>query len=215
MRVAMTKTSDYPHWREALFGNSHVANLWCAIKYFIWHGAHLLLALLGVALFVLVKAYRGLKRAVGYVTPDSAPSMPTPDVDLREKLTSETASEAGIVLLVLLLIGWSSYLGYVLLMYALANPILFLAWVGGATLCVVALVIGVFIALKLELGKRSKQAAKVTGVKTVKTASKVKEKTKNTPGLRRILGYCPVSMSLEPKWYESFTERLFGEKPEL
>jgi hypothetical protein len=203
--------SKYPHWKTALMGNGHVANLWCAIKYFIWHGAHLLLAVLGVALFVLVKGYRGIKRVLGYVTPDSTPSVPTPDLNLREKLTSETASDAGIVVLVLLLVGWFGYLGYALLMYALANPILFLAWVGGITLAVVALAIGAIIAIKLELGKRTKQTAKVTGVKTVETASVVKEKSKETRGLRRLLGYCPVSMSLEPKWFDSFTERLFGD----
>jgi len=209
----MTETeSEYPHWKEALFGNGKVANLWCAVKYGIWHGAHLLLAVLGVLLFVLVKAYRGLKRVLGYVTPDSAPTVPTPNIGLKEKLTSERASDAGIVAFLLICIGWFGWLAYEVIVYALANTITFLAIVGGITLGIIALIIGIVGVLLIEkhfgVKERSKKTVKVTGVKTAEKAGAVKEKSKETPLFRRILGYCPVSMSMEPKWFNSFAEKL-------
>lgn len=44
---------EYPHWKTALFGNGHAANLYCAVKYATWHVAHLLLVAIG-AVFVVV-----------------------------------------------------------------------------------------------------------------------------------------------------------------
>jgi len=203
--------SEYPHWKTALFGNGHAANLYCAVKYAIWHGAHILLAIIAVAGVVLYKALNLAARAIRRVAPESSPNVPPPDVDVRAALTSERASNIGIIALVIALIVWFGWIAYELLLYALANTILFFAWIGGVTVALVLLAISSLIAAKLSLGERSKQAAVATGATTKRKAGAVKEKSKETRGLRRLLGYCPVSMSLEPKWFDSFTERLFGD----
>lgn len=53
-------SDDYPSPREALFGNGHTENLYCAAKWLMWHGIHLFLvafwggALAFVALIALI-----------------------------------------------------------------------------------------------------------------------------------------------------------------
>lgn len=44
----MNDDDHYPTVREALFGNGHTANLYCAIKYFMWHLIHIMFAIMGV-----------------------------------------------------------------------------------------------------------------------------------------------------------------------
>lgn len=58
-------TDDYPHWRTALFGNGHVAYLYCAVKYTLWHLFHVLFVVVGVGVIVLtippLLGWRGLR----------------------------------------------------------------------------------------------------------------------------------------------------------
>lgn len=44
----MTDDDYYPTVREALFGNGHTANLYCAVKYIMWHLIHIIFAALGL-----------------------------------------------------------------------------------------------------------------------------------------------------------------------
>jgi len=213
----MTETeSEYPSWRTALFGNSHAANLYCAVKYFIWHAAHALLAVPALALFLLVKAYHGLQYVSETISPERTPAVPTPDMNVKEKFTSEKASKAGIWVLLVLLVGWFGYLGYVLVLYILANTVQFLAIVGGIALAIIVLAVGVRAAMFFDnrhnLVERTKGGAKQTTTRTVRTAGVIKEKSKETPLVRRVLGYCPVSMSIEPRWFDAYSELLFGEE---
>lgn len=201
--------NEYPHWKEALFGNGHVANLWCAIKYFVWHGAHLLLALLGLVLFLAIKAYQALDTAIGYAASDDSP---LPNVNLKEKLTSELASNIAIGVFLLICAVWFGFVGYHIILFALANTIMFLAAIGGITLAVIAITVGGFLALVIEdkFGPKGKgkQAVTITGVKAAEKVGTVKEKSKETPLFRRLLGYCPVSMSMQPKWLDTFADSL-------
>lgn len=60
-----TDDDHYPHWRTALFGNGHIANVYCAVKYTLWHLFHALFVALGIVLIVLAVpllfAWRGIR----------------------------------------------------------------------------------------------------------------------------------------------------------
>jgi len=59
----MTETEDhYPSPREALFGNGHIANLRCAVKWFVWQGGYFLLAVVGLLALALYTVYSYLKK---------------------------------------------------------------------------------------------------------------------------------------------------------
>ena len=212
----MTDTeSEYPHWKTALFGDDKAANLWCGIKYFVWHGAHLLLAAIGVLVFVLLTIYGKVTDALDYVVPNTAPTVPTPDLGIKEKLTSERASDVGILLFALSGVASIGILGYHLIVFVLANTMLFFATVGAITLSVAGLGIGiymfVFINDRYNIVEHTRRRTKHTSVKTVRVASTAKEKSKQTPVFRRLVGYCPVNMSMEPRWFDTLAEKLFDE----
>lgn len=82
---------EYPSVRKALFGNDHVANLYCACKWGLWHFFHVLFVVLGVpfvALFlaaavifrVMVITGHYLAKGARKITPDLGNQRPGPRV---------------------------------------------------------------------------------------------------------------------------------------
>lgn len=120
---------EYPHWRTALFGNGHVANLYCGCKYVLWHTLHVLLVVIGVLLVAgavpLFLAYR----AVRYV--------------------------------------------------------------------------GLPVARWLDDRARTAESPYETRTRVATRVETIRE----APVTRRIYGYCPVHLKINPRWYESLGQR--------
>lgn len=61
----MSDEELYPSPREALFGNGHVANLYCACKWMAWHLFHVLFLVLATLVMtvgvILMLLYRGVR----------------------------------------------------------------------------------------------------------------------------------------------------------
>lgn len=191
--------SDYPHWKEALFGNGHAANLYCAVKYGFWHAAHLLLAAVLLVVYVAVRLWRAIPSA--------------PNTGASEKVRSVTQSSAGKKVgrvvtgllfgaMALFCLGWFIYM---LVFETVALLITLGAIVGG-----IALLFGAaWLNQRFRITQRTADVTMAGAGKVVDVGSKAKDKSKDKPLLRRLLGYCPVSMDLEPKWFDNLEERLF------
>lgn len=65
----MGDDSHYPSPREALFGNGHVANIRCAVKYIAWQLFHGMMAVCVVPFLLIFLLFEKLvpNRAVGYI----------------------------------------------------------------------------------------------------------------------------------------------------
>jgi hypothetical protein len=203
----MGDSDDYPSWKEALFGNGHAANLYCAVKYAFWHATHALLAVLLLAVFVIVKVAVTVGRAINAVTPDSTPSAPRPG--LMDRLSGPRAKAFARGSVAFAFIGSVVYCISMLVYFIITAPLAVAAAFG-----LVVLIIGVVIlwfAVKdrvFSALKRSGGAAANATGKAVKRGSEIRQKSEKKPLVRRLLGYCPVSMNLNPKWFDRLEQRL-------
>lgn len=125
----MTADEEYPSAREALFGNDHAANLYCACKWLLWHLFHLLFVVTGAILLAIVVPFMLLYRGLRYV-------------GLRGG-------------------GW----------------------------------------LARRLGPRTERVT----ARSAGTLTAAGESARTTPVTRRIYGECPVSIKVDPRWFERVT----------
>lgn len=161
----MGSENEYPSPREALFGNGHVANLRCAIKYFVWQFGHALYAVLLVP-FVLIGSL--LPEVTDGSRLDSAIE------------TGKTVGEYGMLGLAAI----SIVFGIAVILYMLILSPLYTIGMFVLGAVSIALAFGLFV-----------------------VGSTVSDTAPDKPGLRRVYGYCPVSMDMKPKWFD----RIYGD----
>lgn len=181
----------YPHWKDALFGNHGLrANLRCALKYLVWHISYGLLSVIGLVAY-------GIFATIDRVSNTALAQT------VGEKLRTPQAKQ--IVRGGVYVVGGSivvAFLGGVVYL-AITEPVELAVTVG--------LVLGFFGAVfafltVLEYLSSTKTVDKTTDV-VVKGAATVGQKSKVTPVARRVYGQCPVSMDMEPRWFQKFQSR--------
>lgn len=182
----------YPHWKEALFGNDGaVANLRCAVKYGFWHTGYLLLLALGL---VLLSAAWLIDRATG-----SSVASRVNDFFAHPYVDDATD----------LILAWAAgvYLGAIaawVIIEVIRDPMLLVYGVAGAIGTIVGLVALAFVISYLwNLTQDTRQTTVAVAGGAARRAG---ERAVETPGVRRVYGQCPVSMDIEPKWFERVTE---------
>lgn len=162
-------TDDYPNPKEALLGNGHVANAYCAAKWAIWQFFHLLVAVTALV-FVIPPAH--VVKWIGKRPPTTILIVAGA---LNRALDYIIESRGGRA------VGKAVFYSLIVIFGAVVVP---------------------FIALDNVYRGSRLQAWLNRGQTTAK----------QTPGVRRLYGDCPVSLSLEPKWFERFVKRF---EPEL
>jgi len=189
-------SDEYPSWREALFSDDKIANIRCAIKYVFWHGAYLLLALLGVLLVAGAKVLDTLSRSGGNRAVGGVKR------GLGDSRVKKTARYIFGALMVVYVAGVIAYGVYLFITILLANPVTTIFWsvvlVGGT----IALLLGWAYG-----GPRIKSALARSRATVARGANRAGQRAAQTPGIRRVYGRCPVSMNQEPKWFKN----VFGE----
>lgn len=184
--------NKYPHWKDALFGNHGLrANLRCAVNYVVWHGSYGLLAFFGL---LAMGIFGALDRVADTKTAQNVGEK------LRTSRAKKTLRTLVYAVGVLFIAGFTGATGY----WIYLNPMEFLASVG---LIVCTLIVVAVMAFGMDRMASSETVNKA-GSKVASGASKVGEKSKVTPVARRVYGHCPVSMDVEPKWFESFEDKL-------
>lgn len=182
----------YPHWKEALFGNDGaVANLRCAVKYAFWHAGYALLAVLGVVLLTgawLIDRVTGTETVARVRSAFSHPYV-SDAVDLT------VAWACGIVL---------GIYASVVIIKVIRDPMLLVEIIAVCVGIVGGLL--VLLALGIYLWERTRDTRQTTAAVMGGAARKAGERAVETPGVRRVYGQCPVSMDIEPKWFERVTE---------
>lgn len=214
----MTETDHYPSPKEALFGNGHIANLRCAIKWFVWQGGYALLAVVGLVALALYTVYSYLKKgalAVGSRLPTgraggaverglspigrAAVGVGSRIHDGWVWLRENDYVVLGAMLVFAAALGVAAIVatGFVL-WFILMNPITYLAIIGAVAH------VGVFLlGWAIYTEEREKTVSEMAG----KSLSKAGNKAKETPGVRRVYGNCPVHWSLEPKWFDKLASK--------
>lgn len=176
----MSEDTHYPTVREALFGNGHAANAWCAIKYTFWHMAYLLLTVMGGFLFV------GFKFAEFVDSRIDAGGITT------KVVTHKYVKLAGR----LFIYGFLGVGVAFMLYFAYKNPILFLATSGGFVWAAILWFVG-----EKEIYPRvNPYLESISGY-----LNRFGQTTKQKPVTRRVYGYCPVDFDIEPKWFDRLT----------
>lgn len=193
------ESEEYPSVRRALFGDEDkAANIWCGVKWVFWHVSHLLLALLLILLGIIIVPFALLHRGLTRGSQTTAAAKVR--VVLHQIGSNPTVVKAFQALLVLVI----AVLGVGALAFAvwffLNYPMVFLRALG-LSLGVVAGLFGGALLVEYALpiiGRKLKTVAAYFGV--------VREKSEGTPVARRVIGYCPVSMDINPRWFE----KVFG-----
>lgn len=230
MTVVMTTTAtedeqEYPSAVKALLDSDAVVNLWCGVKWLLWQGSHLLILLLGLLMVVAYAIYRVVRAPLAWL--NSKLNLTGKTVEATGKAGSKTAKAVGgakertsnattsffdspkVKKVVRGVIGIASIAAVVgglgfLLHFAITSPMVFFAAIGIITTGV-AVIIGLFW-LGEYLSDEGYIEAAIT--KLTSGASSAATKAKETPGVRRVYGNCPVHFDIEPKWFESLISRI-------
>lgn len=171
----MSKSGDtYPHWKDAITNNDVVVNLRCAAKYIIWHGSYVLLAIAGLLIVggAKVLGMSGANRVISH------------------PMTTKIATGVFKLIVVLYLILFSGIVLYNIWL----SPMLAVSLLGAV---VVSFIIAVLVIL---IGKSEYFDSVMDSIKS--GASSAGQKAVETPGVRRVYGNCPVSLDIQPKWFE-------------
>ena len=181
----MSNSDDkYPSWRDALFSNDTVANIRCAIKYIFWHMSYAAIGLIGVVLV-------GVATVIGKVTrTELAWKVKRAATSDRAHAIGEAISELIIATYIVFMIEFVIYL-------LITDPTIlmeFLALLVGTAIVSVVIILVVEKVLPQALNRASDPAKRVAN------------RAKETPGVRRVYGNCPVSMSIEPRWFKKLFE---------
>lgn len=201
----MGMKDKYPYWKDALFGSEGFANFRCGVKYGIWHGLHVILASIIICAVLFARFL------------DTVARTRTAEV-VSNKLRSEKTktlifkSTKGIsILLIAFTSIWTIF-------FAITNPTEFgFILILTLTLCSTVFIISV-IAKLIHIGiirvissykSRVRKSERVPDLDKVSTkATGVAEISKETPVVRRVYGQCPVSIHIEPKWFDSLLDKL-------
>ncbi|MFB6236962.1 MAG: hypothetical protein ABEH81_01190 [Halopenitus sp.] len=169
---------EYPHWKAVLLSKEKVWNAYCTIKYVIWHGLHAIHAVI-VGVVMLLAVI--LERMFGFSISEIVSDK------LDHPAILKTAKSVAMLFFLLsigvFLVAVAAFF-YVLYQNPLETGI-------GIVGIIVYFAVG-FALLKLN---------RIYG-------KPIRSKAKTTPVVRRIYGQCPVSMEIEPKWYQKFRERI-------
>jgi len=187
----------YPHWRDALFGNNDaVANIRCAIHYVFWHAVYAIIGFFGI---ISAGAAKIALAAAPYFGPLAAPI---------ERVVSGALSAVFYVLdhrYTERLLRYGSYVFVALAAVYVAGMFVFVLindpflLLGGLSLAVG--LIGVAAILTFIYNKiRNPAKSAATGV--ANSARAAGERAVETPGIRRVYGECPVSISQPPRWFD-------------
>lgn len=187
---------EYPSVRKALLGQSEngVANLWCGVKWLLWQLTYVAIAVFFGAVGLLLLPFFLIGKFVSGGRTERFGKW------LGDKLyyvaTHDYVSKAVRYTLVAVTLGSIASLAGALVYGLTYYPQDTLIMVGLITVVILAAVTGIFIAQVLEFGFRllSDQF------------SSVKDRSKEKPVARRLVGYCPVSMDITPRWFEKLFE---------
>lgn len=192
-------SEEYPSVRRALFGeDDRAANLWCGVKWVVWQATHLLLALLLVAAGLLLAipflVWFGLKKG-GETGPGEKARETLRGIGSNPKVVKGVRcflylAMAVIVSLVVAITVWFLIYEPEALLIGTLAALGFLA--------LLALVIGLVESVFPWLGRKMQPVLEYFGY--------VREKSEDTPVARRVVGYCPVSMDINPRWFEKLFE---------
>lgn len=207
-----------PSLRDALFSDSTVANIRCAIKWFSWQIAHVLamvvLAILASAL-LLMRGVGSVVITVGRFVNRLLPTNAKRQTrwmyrSVRHSTTSRVSFESlkrtsvrGGEILFDILFVVSFVAGVVVtILIAYANPIEFALVVGGAILAIGAIILAGYVAQYL--------LSKVDGLLStiVNKSEDARRRAVETPGVRRVYGKCPVTFGDGPSWFEAAVDRI-------
>ncbi|AGM11617.1 hypothetical protein HCTV5_6 [Halovirus HCTV-5] len=184
--------NKYPHWKDALLGNDGaVANLRCAVKYGFWHAGYALLGVLGIVLLALAWTF---DKVTGTGAVDRVQSfLAHPYVDDATDL----------------ILAWAVgvYFGAIaswLIIKIIREPFLLVELIA---VCV-GVIVGALaiVAVAAYLWKKTRDTRQTTVALAGGAARRAGERAVETPGVRRVYGQCPVSMDIEPKWFERMTQ---------
>lgn len=187
----MTTVDEYPSARAALFDSDKLVNFRCFLKYILWHGAYILLAIVGVLLYAGAVVFDRLSRSGGNRAVGAVQSGVS---DPRVKKVSRWAFGILAVLYIGIVLAYGAYLLYQAL---LAAPLLTVAAIVGVVVGVAAIIVGWAYG-----GPYVKRAIYRTGGAVASGASRAGAVAQQTPGIRRVYGECPVSFDIEPKWFD-------------
>lgn len=192
----MATQNEYPSWKDALFADDKIANLRCAGKYVLWQASYLLLAVIGLILVAAITAGKFV-----------ADKTPTNKLDpafnrvgsgahrlndgLERSGVKKAARMLAMAFMGLYVVGIVLYALYLMI----TNPVLTVGVIGG-----IAVLVALFLGFKYLKNQ-------TTVTETVaSSASSAASRAKETPGVRRVYGNCPVHMDLEPKWFQKISE---------
>lgn len=182
----MGELNQYPSPWEALFGNGHVANIRCGLKYIAWQLVWLVTTVIFSAAYVCYVIVSQIPRIVP--TDNRVARGISGWLYRRGEWVEGWFEKYGGVLVAI----WIAFCLLVIatgaILMFIANPIAFIIGVG---MVIGTLVVSVIVVLLHEW-----LSAKNTG-----------QKIANTPGVRRVYGNCPVSFTMKPKWTRRFYER--------
>lgn len=187
---------EYPSIRKALLGQSEngVANLWCGVKWLTWQATYLAIGLLIAAfgavilpVYLVAKFFQGGRAEIAYNwLARKLYNFATHDYTSKAVRWGLTSVAIGTV------VGLAGLLVYGLVYY----PERTLMEVGVITLVLLGIGALAVVVRILE----------VVGHGLAARFSDVKSKSEEKPVARRVIGYCPVSMDITPKWFEKIFE---------
>jgi hypothetical protein len=202
----MTQDSDeYPSVRKALLGNGHAANLYCGVKWLFWQLTHVILAGLilagGAIVAVAIIPLVAYELFTDYVTKGRiAAKIPK----LASRGPSITFTETHAKRLVQASLTFAVIaIGVNIAFLFIQAPILFLATVGLITILGIGLAAEYMLWTNLVRDYLSEKKQN-----SAQKFEQTRQKSEQTAVTRRVLGYCPVSMDIDPKWYEGLKKRL-------
>lgn len=196
--------NKYPHWRVALFGDDDFrANLRCFIKYFSWHILYIILTILSIIMYSL------------FVTVDKVGNFRL-YLWFKKKMKSNIFVKILTIIIYItisgLFLGFLILVGYSIIMSPIES-LMVISFLLVSLILIFLLEIGMLIlASKLSIGKKAgkrmgSEASKTPSI-ILNSLSKISKKSKVTPGIRRVYGYCPVSIHIEPRWFSDLENKL-------
>lgn len=196
----------YPNWKDALFGNHDaVANVRCAVHYVFWHTVYALIAVAGA---IVVSSIKLGKVVAPYLGPLASPVGNALDrlfAGVSYVMNHRYTEKAFEVVLTVAVIAWLIAMAVALVFYLYTQ-----FWATVTTIGVIVGKVALAIAI-LFLVEYLHDPARNAANGVAAKANAAGKRVVKTPGVRRVYGECPVSMSAAPKWFD----KLFSEDDEL
>jgi len=200
-----TIEDTYPHWRDALFGNhSAYANIKCAIHYVLWHGAYAVAALIGGLILFGAQAGNRVSKYCGPLAGPISRGSSRVYNSVRSVLTHEYAQKIYEAIFIIMLVGSVLFTIVSIILIGVKNfwtLVTGFSIVGGCMLATYSIVF---------LYDRLSSPAKSAATSASHIVRRVEKQATETPGIRRVVGKCPVTLGEAPKWFN----KLFPEDDE-